>query len=516
FEGLYNRVPYLAKINRGNSRTRTRTGPTRRPATQDENNDDEEGDKKKKRDGPSVIERILIRPLMSLRKARFNYSERWETVIPGFLPVNQLFGQNQDFGAPGYDFVFGYQPRIRKLEESEYYTDADWLHNAAQNGWMSGSVFVNQEVIQRFTQDYEGRVTLEPFNEFRVELDLSRSFTEDHSEFFKDTLGNTGEWVHAIPKQIGQLNMTYSALPTLFQDDRDEIVGLFERFEANRLEISQRIGNGALHGDSLLAAQGFNEGYGRVQQDVLIPAFLAAYRDEDVNSVKLNVFDLLPSVNWNLTYNGLSRVPLFAEIFRNFSLRHGYKSNLTVSRFNTGLDYLRTVNTNGALNELNQNFYPRLEIPEIIIQEGFQPMIAVDATLENGMSFNIDYSKTRTLAMSFINNNLSESQSTSIVIGFGYLIRDLDIPFLTGSKKKKSNNRTAPAPTPGGGGGRGRGQAQNQDLDISFDFSLKDDVTFNHVLDQDIVEPTRGNYSLSISPAIESQLNQRLSLRLFV
>jgi cell surface protein SprA len=168
---------------------------------------------------------------------------------------------------------------------------------------------------------------------------------------------------------------------------------------------------------------------------------------------------------------------------------------------------------NGAVNELNQNFYPRLEIPEVIIQEGFSPLIAVDATLNNGMTFNVDYKKTRTLGMSFISNQLSETQSKEIVIGFGYLIRNLDIPFLTGSSKNRRSRRgdQDPAPDPGGR----RGQMQGKDLDISFDFRLTDDVTYNHLLDQGIIEPTRGNYSLSISPAAEYQINQRLSLRLF-
>lgn len=517
FERLYNKVPYLAKINRGRGNSRGgRPGggrPGGRSGTPDQG---EEGDKNRRRSGPSGVEKVLIRPLMALRSARFNYSEKWGTVIPSFLPQSQLLGSSSDLSAPGMDFIFGYQPRIRQLNESEYYTEQDWLHQAAEKGWLSQSVWVNQEVIQTFTQEYDARITLEPFSEFRLEIDARRRFTEDHSEFFKDTIGNREQLYHAVPKDFGQLEMTYSALNTLFQDSRDEIIDLFTAFERNRAIISQRIGGEDPHADSLLAVQGYRDGYGRTQQDVLVPAFLAAYTGQDPNDVNTSVFDLLPDFNWNLTYNGLSRIPLFADLFRNFSLRHGYKSNLTINSFNTGLDYLRTVNLNNGVNELNQNFYPRLEIPELVISEGFQPLIAVDATLNNGMSFNVDYKKTRTLAMSFVSNQLSESQSKEIVIGFGYLFRNLDIPFLTGSSNRGRRRQTAPQPgSPGRSGGGNRGQLNGQDLDISFDFRLTDDVTFNHLLDQGIVEPTRGNYSLSISPAAEYQVNQRLSLRLF-
>lgn len=514
FERLYDKVPYLARINRGSGNSR---GGSSRPGSRPGGGQPSGGDRDNDRRGagPSAIERALIRPLMALRSVRFNYAEKWGTVVPSFLPQSQWLGSSRDLAAPGVDFLLGYQPRIRELTPGEYYTDRDWLYQAAEQGWLSRSIWVNQEVIQTFTQDYDGRITLEPFSEFRLEIDASRRYTEDHSEFFKDTLGTGEQLVHAVPKNFGQLEMTYSALNTLFSDSRDEIIGLFNTFERNRALISQRIGGEQLHGDSLLAAQGFREGYGRTQQDVLVPAFLAAYTGQDPNDVSTSVFDLLPDFNWNLTYNGLSRIPLFADLFRNFSVRHGYKSNLTINSFNTGLDYLRTVNLNNGFNELNQNFYPRLEIPELIISEGFQPLIAVDATLTNGMSFNVDYKKTRTLAMSFVSNQLSESQSKEIVIGFGYLIRNLDIPFLTGSGNR---GRRSPAPrpgTPGRSGGGGRNQLQGQDLDISFDFRLSDDVTYNHLLDQGIVEPTRGNYSLSISPAAEYQVNQRLSLRLF-
>jgi cell surface protein SprA len=131
------------------------------------------------------------------------------------------------------------------------------------------------------------------------------------------------------------------------------------------------------------------------------------------------------------------------------------------------------------------------------------------------MSLSLDYNKDRNLAMSFISNQLSETQTKEFVISFGYLMRDVDIPFLTGKG--------------GGGGAFGggmfgndsgntparAGQLQGKDLDINFNLRMRDDVTFNHLLDQGIIEPTRGNYSLSLSPSVEYKMNQRLSLRLF-
>jgi len=518
-ESLYNKIPYLRKINQGSSgRGRGRRTAPQQRRRRDRSADDEEAEEDKKDGQPSTLEKVLIRPLMSLRRVRFNYSEDRRTVVPGFLPQTNILGLSPGFDAPGLDFVAGYQPRIRNLSEAQYgVPGVDWLADAADRGWISGSLFLNREVTQDYTQKYDGQATLEPFRDFRIDVNLSREFTENHTEFFKDTVGN-GNFVHAVPKDFGSLTVTYSALNTLFDDDKGQIIELFNRFEENRVIISQRLGNGEPHQDSILATQGFEKGYGRTQQEVLIPAFIAAYSGEDARNVSLNIFDVAPDLNWRLTYNGLARVPLFSELFQNFSLTHAYRSTLTINRFGTGLDFLRT-RDQGAVNEINGNFYPRLEIPEIIIQEGFQPMLGLDATLKNGMSFSVQYAKSRTLGMSFVSNQLSETQSTQIDVGFGYLVRNLDIPFLTGSNNQKKDDSGGDLLGGLGGGGnsarRGGSRLKAQDLDINFSLSLRDDVTFNHLLDQDIIEPTRGSYSLQFSPTAEYQLNQRISLTAF-
>ena len=235
--------------------------------------------------------------------------------------------------------------------------------------------------------------------------------------------------------------------------------------------------------------------------------------------MKLDVFDLLPKVNWRMQYNGLSRIPFFQKIFQNFSISHGYRSNLQVNNFRTSLPFLDTRATE-PLDTSSFNFFPRLEISDVVISENFSPLIALDMTLVNGMSFNFNYAKSRTLALSTVNYQLNESQSKEITLGFGYLVRGLDIPFLTGSKRKKDGEEEGVLDNLGQGGrgnrGRGGGRGlQSQDLDINFDMSIRDDVTFAHRLDEDIVEPTRGSYTLSFSPAIEYQLNRSLSLRLF-
>ncbi len=462
---------------------------------------------------------------MALRRVRFNYTEQFSTTVPGYMPRSGILGMT-DFNSPGWGFIAGWQPNIRTLTDDQRFNPnpnnlkGDWLRENAD--WITPSVFQNREVIQQYTQNYDARATVEPFKDFRIDLELSKTFSETYTETFKDTslVDGITQRVHAVPIRMGQMQVSYLALNTFFQDSQQDIKNLFLKFQDNRVVISQRLGTGE-HQDENLADRGYTDGYGSTQQDVLLPAFIAAYSGEDASSVRLDVFNTLPNLNWRLTYNGLSRIPFFKEIFTNFSLSHGYRSSLAVNNFRSSLPYLATLAT-GPIDTITFNFYPRLEISDVVIQEAFSPLIAIDATLVNGMSFNVDYKKSRQLALSTVNYQLNETQTKEIVLGFGYLLRNVDIPLLTGSKKKKGSSRKKEEEQKDDQknqknnqrGGRGRG-LQGKDLDINFNMSLRDDVTYAHRLDEGIFEPTRGNYQLSLSPSAEYQLNRRLSLRLF-
>ncbi len=525
FDNLYAKIGYLKKIERPAPAPKSKTDDPNAPKDPRTKNPDPAAagtDDKKKSAEPSALERALIRPLLMLRKVRFSLSEDFSTSLPGFTQQAGLLGMGRGFDGPGWDFIAGLQPRIRTLEDSEYYTSKDWLHEVGNNRrWLSNSVFQNREVLQDYTQRIDGRVTLEPYRDFRIEVELNRSFAEAHAEFFKDTVpdGNFS-LVHAVPKQSGSMAVSFFALGTPMSTDSTVIRRLFRQFDQNRILISQRLGQGQ-HSNDTLAQRGYTFGFGNIQNEVLIPAFIAAYTGKDARTIEMDLFKTMPAPNWRLTYNGLSKLPWFKDIFQNFSLSHGYKAGLTVNRFDTNPLWLDTRNQSGP-DPFNGNFYARLLIPEVVIQEAFSPLIAIDATLKNGMSFNVDYKKSRNLAMSFISYQLAETQSKEISLGFGYLMRGVDIPFLTGSnkrgaKKPKQDNTPAPQqrqPNRGGAFGGG-GQLRSQDLDFNFNFSLRDDVTFNHLLDQGVIEPVRGNYALNISPSIEYQINTRLGLRLF-
>ena len=120
--------------------------------------------------------------------------------------------------------------------------------------------------------------------------------------------------------------------------DPNVVSETFKQFEANRIILSEKLRKLKYNYDGVIQHQdtdGYYEGYGRYAQDVMIPAFIAAYTNKDPLTVTLmknsnpklrsNPFNgLKPKPNWNITYNGLSRITGLEKIFTNVTIRHGY------------------------------------------------------------------------------------------------------------------------------------------------------------------------------------------------
>jgi cell surface protein SprA len=522
FERFYDQFRFLQQINR-RQRAPARGRPARGAPT------DTRDDSRSRREGEvAPLTKALIRPLLFLRRARLTYSEQLATIVPGYRPTTNVLGQAPGFNSPGWDFVAGLQPNIGP----EYWgTDQDWLMENKE--WITDNVFFNQDVVQNKSTTWDGQLTLEPVNDFRIDLTWNRVRRDDYTETFKVldvAKGPNGEpipgaagYEHAVPTFGGSLTTTYGALKVPFTTDTSQLLSLFQDFESYRRIISQRLGDGTPHQDPNLAARGFADGYGPNQQDVLLPAFIAAYTGQDPSTVSLDVFDQATRPNWRATYNGLSRLPGLRDIFSNFSISHGYQATLAINNYRTSLDYLATLQelppgTTLAFDTVSLNYFPRIEIPDVVIQEAFAPVVALEMTLTNGMSFNFDYKQSRTRAANVTSKLLSETVSKEFVGGFGYVLNGVNIGFLTGGGGGSRRDEEQPPAPPGGrrpGGSRSGGRLNVQDMDIQFNFSLRDDVTFARKLEQGISEPTRGTYTLSFSPSAEYQLNQQLALRLF-
>lgn len=525
FDKLYDQIGFLKKYNRPVRRGRASSSRSRNTSRGQEKKDEDDSRSGRTRSSRDVnpTARALIRPLLMLRKVRISYSEQFNTVVPGFTPETELLGLSSGFDAPGWGFVAGLQPKIRVLEE-QWYGQDDWLYQNRE--WITPNVFMNQDVVQEYSQNFEGRLTIEPFDDFRVEVEANRTFTENYTESFKvfdKEAGAEPLYEHRVPTYGGQLSLSYNAMSTMFRNDSLELQELLTTMQGYRRVISQRLGS-TPHRDPALAAQGFTDGYGRNQQDVLLPAFVAAYTGQDPNTIDLDLFNTRFRPNWRVTYGGLSRLPAFRDILSSFNISHSYRSTFTISNYRTGLDYLATrqEDLNPGLDTVSFNLFPRIEIPDVVITDNFGPLIAIEAQFQNGMSIGFDYQSSRNVAMSVVSKLLTTTHRSEMTGTFGYVLSGVNIGFLTGKKRPKGAGRreeepSSTAPAPGRGrGGRSGSRLEPGNLDMQFSFSYADDITIAQTIDDGASEPTRGNLSISLSPSAEYQLNDRMSLRAFV
>lgn len=507
FESIYSKFPYLKRIDKPSAKPKStvdRRG-VKKEVSDDKNKlgvaDPDAVDpkakkgksKEKKEREISIIEKVLIRPLMMVRRGRLSYSETFNNVVPGFTPKTKLLGLDNGFNAPGAGFILGERP-----------TDK-WLDESAAKGWITPSIYLNQPVTRNYIREINGQLKLEPFTDFKIDVDAKQNYSINRLEDFKRRSVDSG-FQHLSVREVGSYSISFLSINTLFSND---VNGLFKVFQDNRQVISQRLGQGVHPIDYIYG--NYTKGYGRYQQEVLVPAFLAAYTKTSPSNVVLNenLFKKLPLPNWKLSYNGLSKLPFFKDIFASVNISHGYSSVLTINNFNTNAFYNPddpTANT----QPLTGNYFSRFEIPAIVISEQLSPLIGIDLKLKNEMSAKVDLKKSRNLQMSFIDNTLFETKTTEYVFGYGYRIKNIDLPFLVkkAPKAKKIDNKKLP-PNPKVKANTGR------DLNIKVDFSYRDDITTNHLLDQDISNPTRGSTTIRITPTADYQLNKRLNLRLF-
>ena len=447
---------------------------------------------------------IAIQPLIMVKKVTINYSENKGTTVNGYMHDPGILGHTKNPASPGWDFLFGAQPGHNFLGGRDANDRDAWLQNGAANGWFTSDTLFNQNFIQTSSKTLDFRGTLEPWRDIRIDLSLNKTFTQNSQQLFKQ-VNEGGPYEHLSPTEFGSYTISTINWKTFFdKPDANGLTETYTQFLDNRSVVSQRLGainpnsNGDFNNpnDTAGPIADYAEGYGPTSQDVLIPAFLAAYRGKDANTAGLTPTDYKPLPNWRITYNGLTKFAWAKKIFNNFQISHGYSSTMTVNSFTTNLLYEGDGTAFGSsnLDSLSGNFQQLFRTPNIIINEQLSPLIGVDMTFKNNVTAKFDYKKSRTLTMNFSDNQLIENNTTSVTVGVGWKVKGLVLPI-----KRKDGTRVK----------------LDNDLTMRFDLTIRDNVTVNHRLQQGITEATAGQRAISVNPFIEYTISKALNIRFF-
>ena len=448
----------------------------------------------------SGVPKAFLQLATAVKRVGIQYTEDMGTTLPGFMDSTRVLGQNLKSSQPGFGYIFGYQP------------DTNWINNFGRKGLLSNDTLVTAMIQQRYNQRLNLTAQVSPFRDFNIDINLDKSFDKNYSELYKDTSWTDNVGLTRLnPYAAGSFNVSYIAFQTLFEKfDPNVISTTFKQFEANRLILSRRLaGLNPNHTSATGGGQdadGYFKGYGRYSQDVVIPAFIAAYTKRDPLTVNLiknsnpnlrsNPFSgIMPKPNWTVTYNGLSRISGMDKVFTSFTLRHGYHSTFSMNSFNTALLFTDPFRVGYPYfrDTLTGNFIPYFLIPNLTIQEAFDPLIALDMTFTNQLSLSFEYRKSRQLSLSLVDYQLAENQSKEITFNLNWrrkgvpLIKKL--PFMKGK--------------------------MDNDVTIRVDFSLRDDATANSKLDQGTSFGTAGQKVIRIAPSIDYVINNRVSMKFY-
>jgi cell surface protein SprA len=440
-----------------------------------------------------------IRFLTGLKNVSVSYSLSGGSKVMGFMPTPNVAGFNtsSEFnGAPGLPFLVGVQ-------------DREFAKRAADKGWLSNSEALSDPYTLSRTENLNIKGTFEPFKGFRIELSGLRTYTDFTSEYFhfSDTVQTHNGFSFANRMVTGGYSISVISLGSAFEkvnSGNGFKSSYFERFKSYRQVISRRqyrkrlnSGTSDYQGSIQQTIEaGYTDGYGSTSSEVIIPAFLAAYTDKDPEKVTLDnfpdFFSIMP--NWRLTFDGLPKIPFIGRYLKTANITHSYKSTYSINSFSTNLlyeedDYYGL----GFVRDYQNNFVPELAMNTVSIREDMNPLIGFDGTWVNSLLTRFEIRKSRILALSLANNQLTESLNSELIIGAGYRFKDVALK--VGEK------------------------AYESDLNVKFDLSVRDNKTIIRYLAQDESDETdqitSGDRIFKIVFTADYLLSPRFNLQFF-
>ncbi|NJN26053.1 MAG: cell surface protein SprA [Cyclobacteriaceae bacterium] len=470
FVKLYNKVKFLREINtppRRSAQSRTRPGA---PAAQDT---------VKVNDLKAL--KGISRFLMMLRSVNVTYSVREGTLLPGYAFNPFLLGMDENWDSPGWEFILGSQSNSIR-------------NRAAQNNWLIADTLFSTPFTQQRSYELNLKALVEPFKNFRIQFDAMKRGLGNYDEIFRvnyDPATNSGTYEGLNASRSGSYSISINTMKTSFAKDDDENINAnFVAFQNNLDIIKNR-----------LDEANPNEGdYARQSQDVMIPAFIAAYTGQDAHTVELTPFPKIPIPGWRVDYSGLGEIPALKEVFSSVSLKHAYSSTYSINNYSNSLLYQDDLAFNNMLdnypipvdtNELGDFISPFI-MNQVTVQERYAPLIGISIRTKSRITASIDYKMERNLGLNMSNSQITEMNSNDIAVAFGFTKANLKLPFRT----------------------QGTVITLKNDLTFKFNFTLRDTKTIQRKIDE-VNTVTAGNINFQLRPQLGYVLNERLNLNLY-
>ena len=443
----------------------------------------------------SEFGQYATRVLMSVKSVNVKWRNTRSLSIPQYIPdVGDIFGQSThyDVMAPGLDFAFGF-------------VDESYVDRIKQRGWLLNDQTMTSPALYARTEEFTIEAQIEPVKGLKINLTGNRTDNRTNQvQFMYDDMTTLF---------TGSYTKTHVAIATALRGvsaDNNYQSKTFDQFLANIPIVAERLQNqyvgknyperGFLRG-TVYANAPYDPANGTVNpasSDVLIPAFMAAYSGKDARKVTLNPFPSIKEIlpNWRVTYDGLTKLPFFKDKFKSFTLSHAYQCTYQVGSFTSFTDWAIIGDNLGFTQDaLTGNPIPSspYNISTVTLTEKFAPLIGLNATLQNGMTFNIEYRDSRTLSLNISSLQLVETLQKSFVIGAGYKIADFNKVLKI--KKKQQN--------------------VSNDLTLNFDLQINNNNALIRKIDVNTAQATSGTRTFGINFTANYVMSKRITLGAF-
>jgi cell surface protein SprA len=466
-----------------------------------------EGKVEQKPSAWTILSESFTRMVLGVKNISISWSRTEGTLLPGYLPKTNFFGMSMTdpYNAPGLPFVLGYQ-------------DKNFAEKAANKyHWLTTSQYINSPVQMTSNESLNIRSLVEPIPSFKIEITATRTLTHNKSAYYIADSTHGYEFTEELRnrQETGNFSMSFVAIGSAFHklkssDNYNSPV--FNQFLKNRQTIAQRLGqdraeyvekqkithpdpyeyhpNLDQNGDPI--TDGTN-GFGLTSQNVVIPAFMAAYGDINANKVSIGrippIFAMMP--NWRITYDGLTKIGFIEKYARSVSVNHAYRCTYNIGSFISNSDYdLEEFLT--EQRDIQNNFIPRLDIASVSITEQFGPLASLDVNFKNSLSTKFEMRRNRTISLSMANSQLMETSSNELIIGAGYKFTDVQFSIKSGNTQK----------------------AFKSDLNLRADVSIRDNKTIIRPLDA-TPQPSQGQKIVTIKVSADYKLSDKFNIRMF-
>lgn len=451
--------------------------------------------KEKKDQIGSELAQYVLRFLMMPRSFSFRMKQSHSLNLPQFGPnIGDIFGQSTKYGpmAPGLGFAFGFY-------------DESYVDKALDRHWLMTDNNQVSPAIWNEGKEYNFELQLEPIRGLKITLttNLTDSRTRQ-MQFMFDGMptSRTGSYMRthvAILTAMQSSKAENGYYSRAFQRFLDYIPVIAGRYEA-AYHGAQYPSGGFMEGNPL-AGTTYNPQVGSVSptsSDVLIPAFLAAYSGQNVNSITLNLFPGLASMlpNWKITYDGFQQMGVMKKIFKTFTINHAYQCTYSIGSYNSFMDWQSIGGDLGFTLDAQSNMpipSSPYSISSVAITEKFAPLIGVNMTFKNELSVKAEYKDSRTLNLNSAAGQVVETTSKNLTFGAGYKIANFNKILKIGSRQGNVSN----------------------DLSLNLDVSYANNQSLIRRIETAYTQATQGTRTFSINFMASYILSKRITLNAF-